>query len=266
MSFKELGHCRLASAAKGDDATLTRYIRIDGVKRSKRHQPRLPTLAAPFIEQGRTKFGKRVFGADEVSTLLVNGHSNVKIGRDVRKGQLRGYWIYTLSLEERATCPRSCGHWQSCYGNNMPYAKRLRHGPELLDKLEREIADLLAVRGRRGILIRLHALGDFYDVDYVGFWQRMLAEHPRLSIFGYTAWGADTPIGMAVGWLRELAGGRFAVRHSNGGLDEWSTVSVVDDTPRPGAFLCPEQTGQTRCCATCAACWSTSKNVAFQEH
>lgn len=32
------------------------------------------------------------------------------------------------------------------------------------------------------------------------------------------------------------------------------------------AFVCPEQTGKTRCCATCAACWSTTKNVAFLEH
>lgn len=32
------------------------------------------------------------------------------------------------------------------------------------------------------------------------------------------------------------------------------------------AFVCPEQTNKTRCCATCGACWSTTKNVAFLEH
>ena len=31
-------------------------------------------------------------------------------------------------------------------------------------------------------------------------------------------------------------------------------------------FQCPEQTGKTRSCLTCGACWSTKKAVSFKEH
>ena len=103
MSFRTMGHYRLASKKLGDDVTLTRYVRIDGVKRAKTHQPRIPTLGLPFVEEGRTKFPSRVLRVNQVTRLLVSGHSNVKIGRDVRKGKFKGYWIYTLSLEERKT-------------------------------------------------------------------------------------------------------------------------------------------------------------------
>ena len=51
------------------------------------------------------------------------------------------------------------------------------------------------------------------------------------------------------------------------GRSTMSTVSIKTeaDCP-PNAFVCPEQTNKTRCCATCGACWSTTKNVAFLEH
>jgi len=29
---------------------------------------------------------------------------------------------------------------------------------------------------------------------------------------------------------------------------------------------CPEQTGKTQSCMTCALCWSTTKPIAFKEH
>lgn len=268
MSFKARGHYRLASAKAGDDATLTRYIRIDGVKRTKQHQPRIPGLAADFIEQARTKFRSRVLRVADMTNLLVSGHSNVKIGRDVRKGRLRGYWIYTLSLEERKTCPRSCDHWQTCYGNNMPFAKRIDHtDPAFLPALADEIAHLCAVK--RGVLIRLHALGDFFSVEYVGFWREQLRRHPNLAVFGYTArWLGDLDeIGEEIWYLRNEFGSRAMIRWSDGNVDEMSTVSIKTEAECPAsAFVCPEQTNKTRCCATCGACWSTTKNVAFLEH
>ena len=269
--MKEMGHYRLASAKAGDDATLTRYIRIDRdeVRKPRRHSPRIPGLALPFVEEGRTKFPTRVIAPNDMTTLLVSGHSNVKIGRDVRKGRLKGYWIYTLSLEERATCPRSCQHWQSCYGNNMPFAKRIDHtDPDFLPRLEREIGQLCRARGRKGVLIRLHALGDFYSELYVAFWWRMLEEHSNLAIFGYTARNtALDSIGIDIEAMNAKFGFRCMIRESNGRWPGMSTVSIATAADKPdNAFLCPEQTGQTRCCATCGACWSTAKNVAFMDH
>lgn len=262
---------RKADKAHGDDGTLTRFVKVktDERPRKRRRQPRLPGIGlAAYIEEGRTKFPKSVKAVDQVSNLLVSGHSNVKIGRDVRKAKHRGYYIYTLSLEERTTCPTSCKHWQTCYGNNMPFAKRVDHtDPKFMPTLEAEIQKLLAVKGRVGVLIRLHALGDFFSAQYARFWLTMLLKYPRLAIYGYTARPAEGVIGTILRDMNKMFGDRCRVRFSDGGLPTMSTVSIGDETGRPpNAFICPEQTGKTRCCATCGACWSTSKNVAFMEH
>lgn len=265
---KELRHYRLASKAMGDDTTLTRYVRNDGNHtRQKQRQPRLPGLESDFIREGRTRFGVRVLRVDAMPHLLVSGHNNIKIGRDVRKGRLKGYWIYTLSLEERKTCPSSCQHWQSCYGNNMPYAKRVDHtDPAFLPTLEAEIAGLLEQHKGR-VLIRLHALGDFYSIEYVRFWRLMLMRHHTLAVFGYTAREPDSEIGWAVRGLCADFGDRCMLRFSNADWPIMATVTIGTPESRPeNAFICPEQTRQTQCCATCGLCWSTRKNVAFLEH
>lgn len=259
--MKQLSNVRKADKAHGDDLTLTRWVKEPG-----RHAKPPRTGLAPADATG-TRFPTRVLPVSAMGSILVSGHSNVKIGRDVRKGKLRGYWIYTLSLEERKTCPRSCDHWQTCYGNNMPFAKRVDHtDPAFLPALAEEIARLCA--SKRGVLIRLHALGDFYSAEYVEFWSSMLDKHPNLAIFGYTARGLSGAIGYALTMAIVRHGfDRFAIRYSNGGFRTQSTVSIKTEADCPAnAFVCPEQTGKTRCCATCAACWSTTKNVAFLEH
>jgi hypothetical protein len=265
------GGVRKAFKSKGDDSTLTRFVKVGTAEKPRKHrrQPRLPGIGtAPYIDEGRTKFRKSVKPVERLSNLLVSGHSNVKIGRDVRKAKFRGYWIYTLSLEERKTCPPSCRHWQTCYGNNMPFAQRVDHtDPEFLPTLEKEIARLCAMPTRVGALIRLHALGDFFSIEYVDFWMGMLRKHANLAIFGYTARHPVTPIGDAVWLMNRRWPDRCMIRFSDGQLPEMSTVSIGDETGcPPNAFICPEQTGKTRCCATCGACWSTTKNVAFMEH
>lgn len=266
--MKPLGHYRLASLAAGDDVTLSRYVRDNrATAKPKKHQPRLPGMETAFIRQARTKFPSRVKPVAEMTNLLVSGHSNVKIGRDVRKGKHLGYWIYTLSLEERKTCPSSCQHWQSCYGNNMPFAKRIDHtDPAFLPALEAEILQLC--QKRFGVLIRLHALGDFYSSQYVAFWDTMMDRHPNLAVYGYTAHETDTVIGRAVDKLHDRHGKRWMVRHSNSkAVFRMKTVSIAHGAARPAdAFICPEQSGKVDNCATCGACWGTTKTVAFMEH
>jgi hypothetical protein len=264
------GGVRKAFASKGDDSTLTRFVKVrtDEKPRKQRRQPRLPGIGLmPYITEGRTKFPKSVKPAAALSNLLVSGHNNVKIGRDVRKAKFRGYWIYTLSLEERKTCPSSCQHWQTCYGNNMPFASRIDHtDPEFLPTLEKEIAKLCGMKNRAGLLVRLHALGDFFSVEYVQFWARMLATYSNLAIYGYTA-RKSGPIMWAIGELYGAFQDRALIRYSDGGFPFMSTVSIGSEEGCPSnTFVCPEQTGKTRCCATCGACWSTTKNVAFMEH
>ena len=259
---------RKAYKSKGDDASLSRYVKDDKVKRKRIKQPVLLGFDHPVIEAGRSLFYRKGITGPRTN-ILVSGHSNVKIGRDVRKGHFRGYWIYTLSLEERATCPRSCAHWSDCYGNNMPFAKRVDHTDHraLCDAIEADLVRLLAVRGRKGVMVRLHALGDFYSVPYVEFWRTMLTLHPRLAIWGYTARQPGTEIGRAIALTKRLYPDRFRVRWSDGDAGRDCTVSIAraEDCPS-NAFVCPEQTGATVACATCAACWSGDKTVAFIEH
>lgn len=267
---------RPASASRGDDTTLSRWVKdapepeqpIMALDLPRHVSPRLQER--PAVRDGRTFYPRSVKAPGELPRVLVSGLNNVKIGRDVRKGAFRGYWIYTLSLEERASCPRTCHHWATCYGNNMPYAKRVSHeDPHALQAaLWGELRELTSVRGRRGVMVRLHALGDFFSPAYVQFWGGALEALPTLAIYGYTAWAPDSPIGRAVADLKAVYGDRFAIRWSNGagGEDCALPVSRVSQAVAVGAIVCPEQTGKTLACATCALCWGTRRNIAFLEH
>lgn len=261
---------RKAYASKGDDSTLTRFVKVDGARRHSPRKSRLPGFELEAVQEGRTKFTHARRRVDQVPHILVSGHNNIKIGRDVRKGKLKGYWIYYATLEERLTCPDTCKHWESCYGNNMPFAKRVDHtDPNLIPALEMEVAKLCAQATRRGsgILIRLHALGDFFSIDYADFWSRMLATYPNLALYGYTARMPQTPIGERIFLMNILYGERCFIRFSDGGMASMSTVSIGGEASAPpSAIICPEQTCKSRCCATCALCWTTEKNIAFMEH
>lgn len=266
-------HVRKAYAALGDDVTLSRFVKVkrDVVFERQPRQLSLGNLRHRAFELGRSIFHRRgVKDVDSLPAVLVSGHANVKIGRDVRKGRLfRGYWIFALTLEERATCPTSCFHWTTCYGNNMPYARRVDHRDEdrLKAAIHRDVVKELGRRGRVGILVRLHALGDFFSVSYVEFWLDLLRLHPNLAVYGYTARRPWDPIGLAVQRGKEEFDRRFAIRWSDGQCDLDATVPLAhpDDCP-PNAFVCPEQTGRSAACATCGLCWNSTKNVAFVEH
>lgn len=271
---------RKAYASMGDDATLSRWVKT-GVDR---HLPRQVDLLdvervvspalldKPYVREGRSKFrAKGVFDVADLPHVLGSGFNNAKIGRDVRKGPLRGYWIYTLTLEERATCPSTCHHWATCYGNNMPFAHRVRvDGPNdqvgLKMAIERDVKRLLGVRDRVGILVRLHALGDFFDPRYVAFWSGLLDRYANLATYGYTAWPPDSPVGRAIAEAKARHGRRFAIRWSNGEGDRDCAVPVRAIDAAVNATVCPEQTGRTAACATCGLCWNSDRNVAFLEH
>lgn len=277
---------RKAYASKGDDATLSRWVKVPPEERDydgsrgihKNGQAWFPDMQHEVLRTGRSIFFRKgVKPVAQLKNILVSGHSNAKIGRDVRKGLFKGYWIYALSLEERATCPRSCHHWRTCYGNNMPYAKRVDHTDfkALTRGLTRQIEQLFRTGRRKGILVRLHALGDFFSCEYVGFWKQLLRQYPTLAVYGYTARPPESDIGKSIAFGKEEFGRRFAVRWSDGTGAKDCTVSRKDERdPLPGtAFQCPEQprggftkAGKPILCATCGLCWSTDKNVAFLEH
>lgn len=234
----------------------------------------------PAIEETRTIFPTTVESAWLSPRLLVSGHNNAKLGAKVEKGPWAGAPIYQLTLEERATCPRSCAQFESCYGNALHLARRHDARSEnFLEFLASELWLLSRANRQHGIVVRLHTLGDFYSVEYVDFWRDMLRRIQSLKVWGYTAYHADASdpkeraIGEALAKLASDKWDQFALRFSN---KRESQSTIVIDTPEEaeGALLCPAQHGvdseaATASCATCGLCWAPAmreRTIAFLRH
>lgn len=215
----------------------------------------------PSVIDARTLFKKRAVSSVSMARLLKSGEHSRKIGSHVTKGAWAAMPIYTLTLEERATCPRSCAHWLDCYGNKMNWSKRIAADEDLIDRLEDNLAELAEKHPR--FLIRLHVLGDFYSVPYVEFWGQMLDAMPGLHVYGYTArQGCD--VAEAIAGLN--CSPRFRIRTSDGIDGDYRTVSIDTESEAGDAIVCPVQTGKAQCCGTCALCWSTDRAIAFLRH
>lgn len=216
----------------------------------------------PAAVSAHTIFPTRVMRG---KTILQPGWHSSKLGGEVLKGRWKGMPIYSLTLEERATCPRDCAQWFACFGNNMHLAKRNPHGPEFETALWREL-HALNQRHRKGFVVRLHVLGDFMSASYVDLWEAALDHFENLNVFGYTARQSSTVIGRMIRILRSNRWERFSVRTSGAqkGL-RTSVVDQVEDAPR-GSVVCPAQTGRTRSCGTCGLCWNSKKHIVFLKH
>jgi hypothetical protein len=197
----------------------------------------------------------------------------------VVRGPFKGYAMYSLTLEERATCSPDCGQLKVCYGNNMPFAKRYNVTDELLAAIDAQLAKL--TRKGQKILLRLHILGDFYSVAYVNFWRNMLEKYPTVAAFGYTHWPLITAQGSAVADLCADFPTRFCIKWSLDRIEQipllattpiGGTIVVKDwsDTPK-GWIKCPAQMAMDRGrsdvgCAECGIKCALGVNVAFVEH
>ncbi len=228
----------------------------------------------PAVLEGRTLFPSRVFPADEVARVLVGGHNSAKIGARVMKGPWRGFPIFTLTLEERATCPTSCGLWRGCYGNAMHMARRHQAGPALVECLEAELK-AKAEEHPAGFAVRAHVLGDFYSSEYLWAWLGWMDAIPQLHVWGYTAHPVTSPIGRGVQEANDEWPERWAFRFSVEPGTEAESYQATTIWRRPEAAVvaegqvCPMQMGRTQACATCALCWSPTaadKRIVFVGH
>jgi hypothetical protein len=228
----------------------------------------MPAFDNPALTEGRSLFPSTVRGGRD-RWALKSGDNARKIGALILKGRWKYFPVFTLTLEERRTCPTSCHHWRSCMGNKMQWADRVAADADLFWRLEKEV-QLLAAENPDGFAVRLHILGDFFSVEYVRLWARLLAQHPALHVWGYSArHDADDPIARALIALVKRQWDRCAIRFSNAppSLAAPATITVEHPFQVPrDATVCPEQTGRTESCSTCGLCWHSKRRVAFIQH
>lgn len=216
----------------------------------------------PALAEHRTVFPYRVKTVTEVKRVLQSVANNSKLGNGVpvvAKGKWRGMAAFTLTLEERKTCPTSCQMWAECYGNNLRFATRVSSDdmPALQAQIEQGLKSLLRTYGR--VLIRLHVLGDFASEEYAKFWANLVLEHRGLHIFGFTQWPRDSEVGRAVQAINDADPERVWIRFSNAGGPMSANVEGE-------GIPCPEQIGKTASCMTCGLCWSTTHPISFKRH
>ena len=222
-----------------------------------------------------TKFQKSIKAPDLDRHVLMKGSNNGKLGFKIKKGRMwEGKRIYSLTLVERETCPTSCHHWDDCYGNNMPFAKRWNTSPNLRKAIEQDISRLVK-KHKDGIVVRLHVLGDFYSVGYVNFWRDMLTKYPTLCIFGYTA-RLSGSIMQNIVFMNAGFSDRCVIRYSknkeyteaisNHGSEIYDLRYAATEEFEGKAFQCPEQVRKVDSCADCGLCWAAKSTVRFLSH
>lgn len=216
------------------------------------------------VEKPYKKYSKYPFS-------IIKESNNIKLGKKVLKGNKKDFKIYTLTLVERNTCSNECEHWLTCYGNNMPFGIRFNpYNKNFLIRLESDIKTIAnKPNNKKGFLLRLHVLGDFYSKDYVLFWKRMLQLYPNLHIYGYTRNHNNSKyldkrnIAKEIIKLNTLFSTRFYIRFSNK-LDIDASANSIDLGKK--GITCLAQIDDKKTCATCTLCWTSKKPINFITH
>lgn len=236
----------------------------------------LPVLDPFAFSDHTTRYRKNVKPVPEKPAasglfVLKEAGNNAKLGKVMTKSRWKGMKLFALTLEERATCWEGCQNLSRCYGDNMPFAHRYKHGPALERALDRDVFTLSSRKQTRdGFIVRLHVLGDFYSVAYVHYWGALLKEYPALRLFGYTHHRHASPIGRAVSdlvheWPLRTSFLRSDADEADDPLPKAMTV-LRGAEPVEGTVFCPEQTGRSPTCATCGLCMGGRVSVTFIDH
>jgi len=223
----------------------------------------------PALTEARTIHTKTVrpTPASLQRYVLKSVADNSKLGKGlgvIIKGKWRGMPMFSVTLQERATCPSDCIRWAECYGNGMGFAHRFEHGAALEAQIRYEVG-FLAKQYPHGFVVRLHILGDFYSLAYVQTWRNLVAKHPNLMVFGYTA-RHTCQIGKAIQEVRLRFPDRFWVRFSRNESHDGASIFAAQEGAVANAITCPEQTGKAQSCLDCGLCWSVDRTIAFVDH
>ena len=217
-----------------------------------------------------TIYKKNIHDLNEYKFKTIKDSTNIKLGKKVIKGMYNNYKLKTVTLIERETCPSDCIHWSDCYGNNMPFAHRMKHNDQNL--LQKRIYNELLNSTNQLLLIRLHVLGDFFNVKYVKFWSIMLNTFKNIAIYGYTANNINSKIELSRDIAKEIIKLNYSkhshIRFSNDLTNSFSANSYDVVKPVKGkSILCPVQENKTANCGTCGLCWNQkSQSIIFKTH
>ena len=217
-----------------------------------------------------TMYKKSIFELDIYQFKILKPSTNKKLGKKVLKGKYKDYKFVTLTLVERETCPKDCIHWDDCYGNNMPFAHRFSAEDQNL--LQKRIYNELLNSTNKLLLIRLHVLGDFFNVKYVKFWSIMLNTFKNIAIYGYTANNINSNFKISRDIAKEIIKLNYNkhshIRFSNDLTNNFSANSYDIVKPVKGkSILCPVQENKTANCGTCGLCWNqNSQSIIFKTH
>ena len=217
-----------------------------------------------------TIYKKSIHDLNSYDHDIVKNSTNIKLGKKVNKGIYKNYKMKTVTLTERKTCPADCVHWHDCYGNNMPFAHRIDHKDQNL--LQKRIYNELLNSSNQLLLIRLHVLGDFFNVKYVKFWSIMLNTFKNIAVYGYTANNINSKFKYSRDIAKEIIKLNYSenshIRFSNDLTNKFSANSYDIVKPVKGeSILCPVQENKTANCGTCGLCWNQkNQSIIFKTH
>lgn len=261
---------KIARQLQTSAGSIYRQARKLGLKTRKR-TPHPLSRTHHAVTSAQPRHRRFLVDAETSPGLLVSGKESRKIGRVVTKGAWAGLPIYTLTLAERITCPRSCVMWEGCYGNNMNWARRHILDRALIERLRWELT-ALAARHPGGFVVHPHILGDFGSdqdpalaIDYVNAWSGWLARFPHMRIWGYTAHNPHGDIGGAIRRLNSDYPNRCRIRFSGSDAGAFGAL-VIDKAEDSQRLLCPFEAERVKDCGACALCWSANLTIEFLRH
>ena len=127
--------------------------------------------------------------------MLKRGKQNKKLGDKVSVKMWKGMTMYSLSLEERATCPLTVRNGTTATVTTCRSLIALITTTHNFIGIREQLSELND-KHPEGFVVRLHVLGDFYDGKYIVQWQLWLHQFENLHVFGYTHHTADLSLGL----------------------------------------------------------------------
>lgn len=127
----------------------------------------------------------------------------------------------------------------------------------------------------RPTTLRIHAAGDFFGVEYIAMWCRVVQDHREIDFYGYTrSWNVPEllPALLKLKALPNMKLWASTDESMPSPPPEWREAKAfdhVEDARLAGFTVCPEQTGRKASCSDCGLCFKVTRpsfKLAFVKH